>query len=130
MFHYTVTTDQTVDHTVQALSEVLQDEGFGVLWDFDVKDTLKGKGIDYNRNYRILEVCNPQAAKEALTLNHMVGYFLPCKVVIYEENGETQVGMPKPTVLMDMIGDESLNEFAADIEKRMASCMDKVSRNS
>lgn len=43
-----------------------------------------------------------------LTQNPMVGYFLPCKVVVYENEGKTVIGLPKPTVLMGVIGDESL----------------------
>ncbi|RID82800.1 DUF302 domain-containing protein [Mesobacillus zeae] len=46
----------------------------------------------------------------------LVGYFLPCKIVVYEDNGKTKIGMPKPTVLMAML----------DIEKRLIGCIDTV----
>jgi uncharacterized protein (DUF302 family) len=74
----------------------------------------------------VLEVCNPKAAKEVLEQNHMVGYFLPCKMVVYEDNGQTKIGMPKPTTLIELTGDDSLTGFAKDIEDRLASCIEKA----
>ncbi|SEH77393.1 Uncharacterized conserved protein, DUF302 family [Halobacillus karajensis] len=129
MFHYTVEANQTVDESVKVLEEVLREEKFGVLWDFDIKDTLKKKGFEYDQNYRVLEVCNPEAAKEVLTQNFMVGYFLPCKIVVYEEQGKTKIGMPKPTTLIELTGDESLKAFAEDIESKLVACMDKAANN-
>ncbi|UOQ95600.1 DUF302 domain-containing protein [Halobacillus shinanisalinarum] len=126
MFHYTVEANQTVEESVKVLEEVLKQEKFGVLWDFDIKDTLEKKGFDYDQNYRVLEVCNPEAAKEVLTQNYMVGYFLPCKIVVYEEQGKTKIGMPKPTTLIELTGDESLQAFAEDIESKLVACMDKA----
>ncbi|HET7658421.1 MAG TPA: DUF302 domain-containing protein, partial [Bacillales bacterium] len=93
MFNYTVETNKTIDEAVSVLQENLQEEKFGVLWDFDIRETLENKGLDYERDFRVLEVCNPKAAKEGLEQNHMVGYLLPCKVVVYEEEGKTQIGM-------------------------------------
>ncbi|WP_368073012.1 DUF302 domain-containing protein [Virgibacillus salinus] len=77
MFDYTVETSKSIDDAVESLELKLKEDSFGVLWDFDVKKTLESKGLDYEPNYRILEVCNPKAAKELLEKNHMVGYFLP-----------------------------------------------------
>lgn len=126
MFHYTVETNQSVNDTVKVLENVLKEERFGVLWDFDIQETLKKKGFDYDRNYRVLEVCNPEAANEVLTQNHMVGYLLPCKIVVYEDQGKTKVGMPRPTALMELTGDDSLKTFAKDIERSLATYMDRV----
>ncbi|HLS10080.1 DUF302 domain-containing protein [Lentibacillus sp.] len=126
MFHYTVESNKSVDEAVTLLASALKEEKFGVLWDFDVKDTLENKGLEFEQEYRILEVCNPQAAKEVLTQNHMVGYFLPCKIVVYSDEGKTKVGMPKPTALINLTGDDSLKAFAEDIESRLISCLDQI----
>ncbi|WP_156100177.1 DUF302 domain-containing protein, partial [Geobacillus kaustophilus] len=71
------------------------------------------------------EVCNPQEAARVLNENLLVGYFLPCKLVVYQENGTTKIGMPKPTMLVGMMNDPALKEIAADIEKRLAACLDR-----
>lgn len=126
MFHYTKETNLTVAESVQALGDVLKEEQFGVLWDLDMKQTLENKGLAYNHQYRVLEVCNPPAAQQVLSSNPMVGYFLPCKIVVYEDQGQTKIGMPRPTVLIGLVEDDHLTEIAEDIEQRLIHCIEKV----
>jgi uncharacterized protein (DUF302 family) len=125
MFDYTVETSKNRDETVRVLEENLKEEKFGVLWNFDLTAKLQEKGTDFNTPYTILEVCNPQEANRVLSEDLMVGYFLPCKIVVYEENGATKIGMPKPSALIDMVQNESIKEIALDIEKRLIGCIDK-----
>lgn len=125
MFHYTVYSSKSPKQVITDLTSNLQNEKFGVLWKLDLKKKLDEKGVDFERDYHILEVCNPEEAKRVLTESPLVGYFLPCKIVIYEENGNTSIGMPKPTELIDLLGNEKLMEIADDIEKRLISCVDQ-----
>ena len=61
-----------------------------------------------------------------LSANELVGYFLPFKIVIYQDKqGKTNIGMPKPSTLIEMVEDESLQEIASDIEKRLIACINK-----
>ncbi|HHW36222.1 MAG TPA: DUF302 domain-containing protein [Bacillales bacterium] len=124
-FNYTITTSKSIDEAVKSIEENLKEEKFGVLWQFDVKDKLQEKGVDFDQSFKILEVCNPHEAGRVLTQNKMVGYFLPCKIVVYEDEGTTKVGMPKPTALITMVEDEKLKEIAVDIEQRLIACIDK-----
>lgn len=96
-------------------------EGFGVLWQFSVTDKLQEKGVGFSIPMVILEVCNPQEAARVLSKNISAGYFLPCKIVVYKENGITKIGMPKPTMLVGMMDDPELNKLAEDIEQRLIS---------
>ncbi|ASK61906.1 hypothetical protein CFK37_06900 [Virgibacillus phasianinus] len=125
MFHYTVETKKTMEEAIQALENNLKTEGFGVLWQFDIKETLQNKGFDFNQSYQVLEVCSPKEAYHMLTKNQMVGYFLPCKMVVYEDTGKIKIGMPRPTVLVEMVEDESIKEKAAEIENKLIVCMDQ-----
>ncbi|MHA6252726.1 DUF302 domain-containing protein [Oceanobacillus sp. CAU 1775] len=125
MFHYTVETDKTIAEAISALEESLKEEKFGVLWQFDIQEKLQEKGLDFDQSYRVLEVCNPHEAKRVLSENQMVGYFLPCKIVVYDDNGRTKIGMPRPTALINMVDDGALKNLAVDIEKRLISCIDK-----
>ena len=127
MFHYTVETSKSLVEALQSLEESLKEDKFGVLWKFDVKDTLKNKGFELENPYMILEVCNPKEAHKVLSANELVGYFLPCKIVVYQDNqGKTKIGMPKPSTLIEMVDDETLKEIASDIEDRLIACMDKA----
>ncbi|WP_017726124.1 DUF302 domain-containing protein [Halalkalibacterium ligniniphilum] len=125
MFHYTVETNKAPEEAIAALEETLKEEKFGVLWQFNIKDKLQEKGLDFNQSYHVLEVCNPHEAERVLTRNQMVGYFLPCKIVVYDDKGQTKIGMPKPTALIEMVEDEELKGIAADIENRLMACIDK-----
>lgn len=126
MFDYTVETSKSRDEAVRDLEANLKDEKFGVLWNFDLTAKLQEKGTDFKTPYTILEVCNPQEANRVLSEDLMVGYFLPCKIVVYEEKGTTKIGMPKPSELIQMVNNDSIKEIAVDIEKRLIGCIDKT----
>lgn len=125
-FHYSVVTEKTVDEAVQALEASLQANKFGVLWKLDLPAKLQEKGVDYTTPYRVLEVCNPHEAKKVLTQNPLVGYFLPCKIVVYEIEGKTHIGLPKPSVLMDVIGDPALAGIAEGVEASLIKAIDEA----
>ncbi|PLR82195.1 hypothetical protein CVD25_08715 [Bacillus canaveralius] len=125
MFDYTVETNKSIDEAIRDLEESLKEEKFGVLWMFDIKEKLQEKGLDFRKNFKVLEVCNPHEAQRVLNENEMAGYFLPCKIVVYDNNGNTKIGMPKPTALISMLNDETLKKLAEDIENRLIGCIDK-----
>ena len=124
-FHFVLESSKTVDQAIKSLETNLKDEGFGVLWTFNIKDKLEEKGFGLDEEFLVLEVCNPKEAERVLKENKLVGYFLPCKIVVYKENGMTKVGMPRPTALISMIENAELKEMAADIEKRLIVCLEK-----
>lgn len=124
-FHYTVETNKSVDEAVAAIEESLKEVKFGVLWNFNITETLKSKGFSgVESAYRVLEVCNPGEAENVLTKNPLVSYFLPCKIVVYEDGGKTKMGLPRPTALMGILEDESLMETAERIEQVLISALD------
>ncbi|GAA4850640.1 hypothetical protein GCM10023310_31560 [Paenibacillus vulneris] len=61
-----------------------------------------------------------------LSENAVVGYFLPCKIAVYEEQGKTKIGLPKPTALIGMVDNGVLQTIAEDVEKRLISCIDQA----
>lgn len=126
MFHYTVETTKSLDDAIQSLEQELKNEKFGVLWDFNVKETLSNKGFELDNAYRILEVCNPEEAQKVLSKNPLVSYFLPCKIVVYEDGDTNKIGLPRPTALIEQVNEPELNDTAKDIEDRMIACVDKA----
>jgi uncharacterized protein (DUF302 family) len=126
LFHYTVVSKKAISAVISSLEEVLKEEKFGVLWKLNLKEKLQEKGVDLDKEFVVLEVCNPHEAKRVLTRNTLVGYFLPCKIVVYLEGGETKIGMPKPTSLISLLSDPKLDEIAKDIEDRLIGCIEKA----
>lgn len=125
MFDYTIETENNVDDTIENLKQNLLRENFGVLWEFDIKEKLQEKRLGFDESYIVLEVCNPHEAKRVLEKNKMVGYFLPCKIVVYSDQGTTKIGMPKPSSFIQLMKDEELNKIAMDIEKRLILAIDQ-----
>jgi uncharacterized protein (DUF302 family) len=126
MFHYTVESDKTMEDAIKAVEEALKEEKFGVLWSFNIKEKLQEKGVEFDQDFVILEVCNPHEAKRVLSENYLISYFLPCKIVVYKEENRTKIGMPKPSVLVSMVADEKLEGIAKDIENRLIACIEKA----
>jgi uncharacterized protein (DUF302 family) len=126
LFHYTIGSKKSIVDVISSLEEVLKEEKFGVLWKLNLKEKLQEKGVDLEKEFVVLEVCNPHEAKQVLTKNTLVGYFLPCKIVVYLEGGETKIGIPKPTSLITMLSDSELDEIAKDIEDRLIGCIEKA----
>jgi len=122
--NYKIKTDKSFKQAIEDLKKSLSDNDFGVLWELNFKDKLKEKGLDFDKNFKILEVCNPKQAKEVLEKNIEVGYFLPCKMVIYEHNDSVFIGMTKPTSLIGMMGDNELSNIAVEVDKELKSAID------
>ena len=108
-------TKKSFDEAVLSIKQSLEEQNFGVLWGVNFKEKLKEKGVDFDSNFITLEVCNPHKAKEVLSKHIDVGYFLPCKVVVYEDKGSVRIGMAHPEILIDMLGYKDLQETAKEV---------------
>jgi len=126
MFHYTVETAKTFEDALTALKDSLKDHKFGVLWEMNVPATLQSKGFDLTKKYQILEVCNPSQAYKAISQNSLTGYFLPCKIVVYEEGGKTKIGLPKPTALMNYVNDTKIKAIAQEVEEELINAVNEA----
>jgi len=112
----TVSTDKTVSNTASALQAAVQANHFGVMQIHNLKETMIKKGVDFDRECLIFEVCQPQQAKRVLEENMSVSTALPCRISIYEEGGKTILATLKPTVLLAMFNTPQLGEVAQEVE--------------
>lgn len=115
--------DDAVRHTI----EVLKNEGFGIITEIDVKDTLGKKlGVEF-RNYRILGACNPKLAHEALQLEDKVGTMLPCNVVVQDAGkGKVEVAAIDPVASMAAIENPRLKEAAEKVRKMLRQAVENL----
>ena len=106
---------------VQKTKEALQQQGFGVLAEIDIKEKLKEKlGVDFKR-YLILGACNPPLAHKALLAEPEIGLLLPCNVIVYEKTDDTTiVSAIDPDSMLALIGDNiAVAEVAKDAKFRL-----------
>ncbi len=113
------------DEALARLPEALKAEGFGVLTEIDVKQTLAQKlGVDF-RKYKILGACNPALAYEALSATLDVGVMLPCNVVVYEtEGGRAMVHAIDPTATV--AADPRLGKLSEVVSEKLARVLDRL----
>jgi uncharacterized protein (DUF302 family) len=117
--NFELKSEKTFEETLVSLVENLKNEAFGVLWEFDLKAKLLEKGLPFESNCRILEVCNPQRAKAVLDINLDAAYFLPCKIAVIEKADGVYVGMIRPSLMMELLGDQDLLEQAHEVERHL-----------
>ena len=114
------TVDLSFEEADRRVRDALQEEGFGVLTEIDVKATLKKKlDVDFQK-YEILGACNPPLAHEALQKEVDIGLLLPCNVVVREaEDGRTVVEALDPVQQLSVADNPELPELANEVRTRM-----------
>ncbi|MBI9037341.1 MAG: DUF302 domain-containing protein [Bacteroidales bacterium] len=112
--------NRNFDEAIEQVKTELKKEGFGVLTEIDVKETLKKKiNVDFKK-YKILGACHPKSAYEALQNEDKMGVFLPCNVIVEEhDNGEVEVSAVDPIASLISIKNESIGEIAKGIQKKL-----------
>jgi uncharacterized protein (DUF302 family) len=115
------------DEALKRIPEALKTEGFGVLTEIDVKDTMRKKlDVDFRR-YRILGACNPPLAHQALSANLDVGLMLPCNVIVYEDDaGSTVVKAIDPMNTVAAQGDAALRAVAAAVRDKLGKVLERI----
>jgi len=114
------------DKALELIVDELKKEGFGVLTEIDVKQTLKKKiNVDFPK-YKILGACNPSLAYKALFAEDNIGLLLPCNVIVYEKDGKTILSVMKPSVAMGMIENPELGKVAVEVESKLKRVFDSV----
>lgn len=116
---YIVTTEKSIDQAVADLETATAAHKFGVLHVYNLRATMESKGVDFDREVRVLEVCNPHHAKTALSADMEVNLALPCRISVWENEGIHYIGMLKPSVLLQTVSDAPLEELASAVEETM-----------
>jgi len=108
------------DEALTRVTAALKAEGFGVLTEIDVKETLKKKlDVDF-RPYKILGACNPPLAYRALSAVPEAGLLLPCNVTVsYVEDNVTEVGIVDPLSMLGLIRHPDLEPVAEEARARL-----------
>ena len=96
---------------------------FGVLGVHDLQETMAKKGVEFNRQCRIFEFCNPHQAKKVLEANLEISTALPCRISAYEEGGGTRLATIKPTAMIALYPNPELRGVAEEVERTLEAIM-------
>jgi len=119
--------NDTFENVEARTRESITEQGFGVLTEVNVRDTLKEKlDVDFSK-YMILGVCNPPIAFDALKIDKEVGLFMPCNIVLWEnKDGSTTVSAFDTTIISSQIQNDKIEEIAHRVNKILKTALDTV----
>jgi uncharacterized protein (DUF302 family) len=126
-YYFNKTIKGTFQEVIDKVTIGLKEEGFGILTEIDVTETLKQKlDVDFKK-YRILGACNPSYAHKALETEDKIGTMLPCNVIVQEvSKGVIEVAAVNPMASMQAVENNILAEIANDISDKLEHVIEKL----
>ena len=125
---FTAESKKSVLEIGKLFPEVAARHKFGVLGVHNLKAKMNEKGVAFDRDCLIFEVCNPQKAKKVLESNMAISTMLPCRVAVYEENGTTKIATVRPAAMIAQFSGADLKSVAEDVEKDLIEIIQDLAR--
>ncbi len=120
------TTNRTFAEVCAAVPEACQAHQFGVIGTVDLKAKMNAKGVPFERECTVFEICNPHKASGVLSINMDIASALPCRLAIYAEEGRTVLSTMKPTLMLGMYDAPGAEAEALDVEQTMQAIIDQL----
>ncbi len=126
-YYFTKTINLKFDDAIQKVTDELKKEGFGILTEIDVKETLKMKlDVDFKK-YKILGACNPPYAYKALQAEDKIGTMLPCNVIVIEQaENQIEIAAIDPVASMQAVENEKLGGVADEIRAKLKMIVENL----
>ena len=125
--YYIVQTNKPFNQASTDLEAAVLRHGFGVLHVHDLGATLRSKGIAFEEECKVFEVCNPGQAAKVLSVDMRLNMALPCRISVFTEKGKTQIGLIKPVPMLSTLSqDPSLVQVAKEVEDKTIQMVDEA----
>jgi uncharacterized protein (DUF302 family) len=126
-YYFSKITSLGYEQALARVQEELKRDGFGIITEIDVKETLKKKlNVDFRR-YKILGACNPSFAHQALQVESRIGTMLPCNVIVQElEDGRTEVSAINPIESMKAVANPQLEQIGSQVATKLKAIVDRL----
>ncbi|MFC3853049.1 DUF302 domain-containing protein [Salinispirillum marinum] len=125
--YYIVETPKSFEQAVTDLETAVARNGFGVLHIHDLGATLRSKGIAFEEQCKVFEVCNPVQAAKVLSADMRLNMALPCRISVFTENMTTKIGLIKPAQMLSALSDDaSLAQTAQEVEEKTMLMIDEA----
>jgi uncharacterized protein (DUF302 family) len=125
--YYIVETKKSFEQASADLAAAVARLGFGVLHVHDLGATLRSKGIAFDEECKIFEVCNPVQAAKVLSTDMRLNMALPCRISVFTEKGTTKIGLIRPAAMLASLSqDAALGEVSKEVEARTIQMVDEA----
>ncbi|MCF7976039.1 MAG: DUF302 domain-containing protein [Phycisphaerae bacterium] len=121
---YMKETDASPSQVIERLETAAKDNQFGVLALHNLKDKMNAKGVEFDCDCIVLEVCNPVQAQKVLLADMSISTALPCRISVYQENGKTKMATLLPTALFKFFNAPDLEPVAKEVEETLIRIID------
>ena len=116
--YYIVEAEKSFEQAANDLDAAVKKHGFGVLHIHDLGNTLRSKGMAFEEQCRVFEVCNPAQAVKVLAADMRLNMALPCRISVFTQGGKTMIGLIKPVEMLAALSqDATLLQVAKEVEE-------------
>ncbi|HVU25479.1 MAG TPA: DUF302 domain-containing protein [Opitutus sp.] len=122
-FLLTTASELPLETVCQRLPEISAQHQFGVLGVHNLREKMASKGVPFDRECRVFEVCNPRHAQRVLAENISISSALPCRIAVYPEDGRTVLATLKPTALLTLFAAPGAAAVAREVEDTLVRIM-------
>lgn len=124
---YIVESSKSFAEVIFDLEPVVQRLGYVVQQSNDIGETLRGRGIDFDEDCAVFDICNYRQTERLLTLDLRLAAILPWRIAVFTENGTTRLGVVRPQCWLAGLGDgPDLGRLAREIEERIVQIVDEI----
>lgn len=125
--YYIVDSDKPFERASADLESAVKRHGFGVLHVHDLGATLRSKGIAFDEQCKVFEVCNPGQAAKVLATDMRLNMALPCRISVFTDSGRTKIGLIKPVQMLSALSkDAALVQVAREVEDQTIRMVDEA----
>lgn len=125
--YYIVETTKSFEQAATDLEAAVIRNGFGVLHIHDLGTTLRSKGITFDEQCKVFEVCNPEQAAKVLSTDMRLNMALPCRISVFTDKTKTKIGLIRPAKMLSALSqDEALAETASEVEEKTIQMIDEA----
>ena len=125
--YYIVETEKSFEQAATDLDAAVKNHGFGVLHIHDLGNTLRSKGMAFDEQCRVFEVCNPAQAVKVLAADMRLNMALPCRISVFTQGGKTMIGLIKPVEMLAALSqDATLLGVAKEVEESTIRMVDEA----
>ena len=125
--YYIADTGKSFDEASADLESAVKRHGFGVLHVHDLGASLRSKGIAFDEECKVFEVCNPGQAAKVLSTDMRLSMALPCRISVFTEKGKTKIGLIKPVQMLSALSqDAALLQVAKEVEENTIQMVDEA----
>ncbi len=125
--YYIVETDKSFEQVSADLESAVKRHGFGVLHVHNLGDTLRSKGIPFDEQCKVFEICNPVQAAKVLATDMRLNMALPCRISVFTEKDKTKIGLIKPVQMLSALSqDAALVQIAREVEEKTILMVDEA----